>query len=197
MRLFYAPGTRAECVRWMLDEMGVAYDIVLVDMSADEHKSDLYKSFHPLGQVPALEDEGILIIERSAILMHLADRFRAKNMAPPPGGPERGIFYQWMVYAVATLEPAAFEIFRDQSEAEKKAAVDRFDEILDVVDKGLVGPFLFGETLTAADCMIGSQLIWAHSEGLLSGFPKLVSYAAALAERPAYLQVPGELGGMQ
>lgn len=197
MKLFYSPGSRAECVRWALDEMSVAYDIVLVDLHKDEHKSDFYRQYHPLGQVPALEDEGIIILERSAILMHLADRFRAKNMAPPPGGPERGIFYQWMVYAVATLEPAAFALVGAADGADKEAARARFDEILAVIDKGLVEPFLFGQSFTVADCLIGHQMIWCDAQGFLSAFPKLQAYAARLAERPAFRQVPGAPGTAQ
>jgi glutathione S-transferase len=189
MKLFYAPETRSECVRWLLDELGVAYEIVFIDLANGEHKSDLYKSLHPLGQVPALEDEGIIIIERSAIMMHLIDRFRRKNLAPPPGGPERAIFYQWMVYAVATLEPAAAALFAG-SDNDKAAARARFEEILKVVDDGIVGPLLFGAQITAADCLIGSQLMWVKDLGLLEKFPRLGEYVSVLAKRPAFKQVP-------
>jgi glutathione S-transferase len=189
MKLFYAPNTRAECVRWLLDEMMVDYDIVFVNFAEGEHKSDFYKTLHPLGQLPALEDEGNMIIERAAIMLHLVDRFRAKNMAPVPGSPERGAFYQLMVFAVATLEPAAAAIFQGSDE-EKAEARTRLDEIITIIENSIAGPWLFGAQFTAADCLIGSQMIWAFSEGLLEGHDKLINYTKALAERPAYRQVP-------
>lgn len=189
MKLFYAPDTRAECVRWLLDEMMVDYDIVFVNFAEGEHKSDFYKSIHPLGQLPALEDEGNIIIERAAIMMHLVDRFRAKNMAPVPSSPQRGAFYQLMVLAVATLEPAAAALFQGSDE-EKAEARARFDEIITVVENSITGPWLFGTQFTAADCLIGSQMIWAYDQGLLEDHDTLIQYTRSLAERPAYRQVP-------
>lgn len=189
MKLFYAPGTRAECVRWLLDELMADYDIVYVDFENGEHKSDFYKTYHPLGQLPALEDEDNIIIERAAIMLHLVDRFRAKNLAPVPGGPERAKFYQWMVYSVATIEPAAAAMFRG-SDDEKEAAKAWFHEVLGVLENALEGPWILGSQFTAADCLIGSQMMWAFDQELLEGYDKLTKYVKALAERPAFRQVP-------
>ena len=193
MKLFYAPHTRAECVRWLLDEMMVDYDVVFVDFEKGEHKSDFYKSLHPLGQLPALEDEGNIIIERAAIMMHLVDRFRAKNMAPPPGGPQRAAFYQFMVYGVATLEPAAVALLT-ATDAEKNAARARFDEVITVLENNLIhnagGSWLFGQQFTAADCLIGSQMMWFFDQGWLEGRDRLIKYVKDCADRPAFRQVP-------
>lgn len=195
MKLFYAPHTRAECVRWLLDEMMVDYDVVFVDFEKGEHKSDLYKTFHPLGQLPALEDEGNMIIERAAIMLHLVDRFRAKNLAPTPGGPQRAAFYQFMVYAVATIEPAAVALLTCP-DSEKETAKARFDEVIAVIENSLIdnggGPWLFGQQFTAADCLIGSQMMWFFDQDLMEGHDRLAKYIKDCAERPAFRQVPSD-----
>lgn len=196
MKLFYAPGTRAECVRWLLDELGVDYDIVFVDFANGEHKSDFYKTYHPLGQLPALEDEGNIIYERAAIMLHLVDRFRARNLAPIPGGPERAKFYQWMIYGVATLEPALVTVL-DRTGEEKDTASVRLHEILTVLENDLEGPWLLGAQFTAADCLIGSQMIWTFDQGLLEGHDRLTKYAKDCAERPAFRQVPTDFPAAQ
>src|SRR5262245_13357522 len=109
MKLYYAPKTRATRCRWLLEEMGVPYELVQLDLSKGGHKPPGYLEANPHGAVPALTDGDLTMIESSAICMYLVDKFPEKKMAPPPGTPERGRFYQWMVYAVATVEPPVLD----------------------------------------------------------------------------------------
>lgn len=196
MKLFYAPHTRAECVRWLLDELQVDYDVVFVDFANGEHRSDFYKTYHPLGQLPALEDEEQIVYERVAIMLHLVDRFRARNLAPFPGGPERARFYQWMIYGIATVEPALVAALERTGE-EKLAATARLDEILAILENSLEdnssGRWLLETQFSAADCLVGSQMIWAFDQGLLESHERLAKYAQDCAERPAFRQTPGDM----
>ena len=105
LKLYFAPRTRATRPRWLLEELGVPYELVELDMSKQEHKQLPYLRIHPLGRVPALADGDQVIFESAAICMYLADKFPEKKLAPAVGTPERGQYYQWMVYAGATLEP--------------------------------------------------------------------------------------------
>src|SRR5262245_23431226 len=90
--------------RWLLEELGVPYELVRLDPSKGETRQDPYKKVNPLGHVPALDDDGTVITESAAIIMHLADRFPEKGLAPKPGTPERGLYYRWIVYAMVTME---------------------------------------------------------------------------------------------
>ena len=56
MKLYFAPKTRATRPRWMLEELGVPYELVTVDLEAKENRRPEYLRVHPLGQVPALVD---------------------------------------------------------------------------------------------------------------------------------------------
>lgn len=83
----------------MFEELGAPYEMVPVDREGGECASEAYRKLHPLGKVPVLADGEQTIFESSAILLHLADRFPDKALAPAPGTPERGLYYQWMVLA--------------------------------------------------------------------------------------------------
>ncbi len=56
MKLYYAPKTRAGRVRWMLEELGVPYELHRLDLASGEHRTPEYLAVHPLGRVPALLD---------------------------------------------------------------------------------------------------------------------------------------------
>jgi glutathione S-transferase len=195
MKLYYFPMTRAARARWMLEELGAAYELVRVDLSKGEQKSAEYRKIHPHGVVPALVDGDVTIFESSAICLYLADKFAEKGLAPPLGSAARGLYYQWMVYAIATAEPPVLKVFlntvrrpepeRSPKEAEEGRA--QFREVAEVVSAALGDrQFLVGDRFSAADVMIGSICGWSSRLGLIEGFGKLEAYVTRLTERPAY-----------
>ena len=57
------------------------------------------------------------------------------------------------------------------------------------------GPYLFGDTFTAADVMVGGMLIWGKLSGVALS-PRLEDYVARLMQRPALMKLFEEVGGM-
>lgn len=111
IRLHFAPGTRAVRARWMLEELGVGYQLNLVDLRMGEHKSAAHQKLHPLGKVPALEIDGTVIFESLAILLYLADRFWEKDLAPVAEERKaRADYLTLMAFSSGTLEPSIFEL---------------------------------------------------------------------------------------
>src|SRR5438132_11215446 len=100
--LYHAPFTRSHLVRFALEETGLAHEIVRLDAMKGEHKAPDYVRVSPLGQLPAIVEDGVTICECAAICLHLADKAPAKKLAPPIGSPERATYYHWAVFAVAT-----------------------------------------------------------------------------------------------
>lgn len=195
IKLYFAPRTRSTRPRWLLEELGVPYELVRLDLSKGEHKTPEYRAIHPHGSVPALVDGDTTLIESVAICMHLADRFPEKGLAPALGSMDRGRYYQWLVYAVATLEPAIVDYYaataaggpEDRDEEEAKAAKARFEEIAGVLEKALgAGEFMIGGVFTTADLVLGSMLGWARSMRLLDGHARLEEYVKGLTQRPAF-----------
>jgi glutathione S-transferase len=187
MKLYYAPQTRALRPRWLLEELGVPYEIIRLDMSKGEHKKPDYLAVHPHGAVPALVDGDTTLIESAAICAYLADKFPEKRLAPAPGTPARGLYYQWLFYAMATLEPAVLECFLQKDDSVKLAkAKQGFGEVAAVLEKTLAGRQFLLEEFSAADVVVGSMLLWSRMMGLLEGYPSLQAYAGRLTERPAF-----------
>lgn len=201
MKLYHSAHSRSARPRWLLEEIGQPYELVRVDLSKQEHKTPAYLKIHPHGAVPALVDGDLTLIESAAICAYLADKFPAARLAPAVGTAERGRYYQWMFYAMATLEPPVLQVFLHTvqlPEAERSAAVAEqgrtgFAKVADVIARGLDGkPFLLGEQFSAADVMIGSTLAWAQFMGLLNDRPALLEYAKRLSSRPAFLRAQAD-----
>ncbi|MBX3025490.1 glutathione S-transferase family protein [bacterium] len=191
--LYHSPRSRSVRPRWLLEEIGADYELVTVDLGGT--RSEAHRRAHPHGQVPALVDGDLALIESAAICLHLADKFPAANLAPPVGTAERARYYQWVVYAIATLEPPVLQVFMhtlqlpeaERSAAQAAAGRARFAEVGQVIADALAGgPYLLGEHFTAADVMIGSTLAWASLMGLLDEQPALGAYVERLVQRPGY-----------
>ena len=105
MRLYHRRYTRSGRARWMLEEVGAPHEIERIAFSKGEHRMPEYLAVHPHGSVPALVDGSLKLIESSAIVMHLADKFPEKKLAPALGGDDRASYYRWMVYVPATVDP--------------------------------------------------------------------------------------------
>lgn len=194
-RLHYAHSTRAVRARWMLEELGVDYQLAVTDLRKGEHKLAGHKSIHPLGKVPALEIDGTLILESLAIVLYLADRFWEKDLAPVvEERRERAAYLTWMAFSTGTLEPAILEQVRARKATGKGVetidlgpALAPFEAVARCVEDKLANhAFLLGDEFTAADIMNGSMMIWAHTMGLLSGFPNTKSWIERLMPRAAY-----------
>lgn len=196
MKLYYAPHTRALRARWMLEELEIPYELITLNLSAGEHRSPEHIARHPLGRVPVLEDGDTPLIESAAIVMHLADRFPERALAPDVGTLERGTYYQWMLFAAATLEPevagyASHTRFlpEDQRVAAEAARARRHARAaLEVLEMQFEDqrPYLLGPSFSAVDVYTGSLLLWARSMGMLEGLEELGQYVGRLTQRPAF-----------
>ncbi len=193
--LYYAPRTRAFRARWMLEELAVPYELRTVNMAQGEQRTAEYRRIHPLGAVPALVEDGTTIIESAAICLELADRFADKNLAPALSSPLRAAYYQWTVFAVATLDPIVaptfHRSFRLPAERRHETATDdeheRFARTVAALRIPLrTGPFLLGEAFSTADVLVGSVLAWSRVTGLLRSAAELEPYLRRLEDRPAF-----------
>ncbi len=192
--LYTANNSRGFLVEWLLEEIGEPYRRELLDLSAGEHKQEPYLAIHPLGVVPALVVDGRPIIESLAISLFLADAFPAAGLAPAAGGPERGAYYQWMVYATATVEPslsAAFIRGLGCAPAERRSCAtaeecSAFAAVLRPVEPGMTRGHLLESGGSAADIVLATELYWANQVGLLAESEAARHYLSALMDRPSF-----------
>jgi len=195
MKLYYSPQGRAVRPRWLLEEIGEPYELVRLTLGKD-NKTPAYLKINPNGTVPTLVDGDLVLFESAAICQHLADRHPEKRLAPPLGTPARGLYYQWIHYAMSGLEPPLMTIFLhtiNKPEAERipvlvTEARAQLRTVLGVVEQALAGrPFILGDQLTTADVLVGSTLVWAQMMSLLGDDrPATAAYLTRLASRPAF-----------
>lgn len=195
MKLYFNPLTRSTRPRWMLEELGVPYETATVDVMKGEQRHPAYMAkVHPLGKVPALEDNGITIIESAAIVMHLADKYPEKGLAPAVGSNERGEYYQWILFAMTEAEPPLVTIFlntrilpEDQrNPAAVAQAIERFKAPAAVLQERLKGrEYIVGDKFSAADVVVAGVLTLGNRVDQLAEFPGLKAYMGRLMERPA------------
>lgn len=198
MKLYGFPGTRSNRIQWLLEEAGVSYEYVKVDLLTGAHKKPEHMARHPHGYVPVLEDEGVTLIESAAMCMHVADKKGV--LAPPLGSAARARYYQFVVYAVAVLDenviPLYFHLHLLPEGKRQRSIVDRcmpiWEQAAGYLERELGDrAFLLGADFTVADVAVGYDLVLASQIGLLSGQPMLRAYVERLSSRPAFKKVFG------
>ncbi|MDC0712421.1 glutathione S-transferase family protein [Stigmatella sp. ncwal1] len=195
MKLYFFQQSRATRVRWMLEELGIPYELAPVDMMKGEHKQPAYLKVHPMGSLPAIDDNGFSLFESAAIMMQLADKHPEKRLAPAVGTNERGEYYQWILFAMTEVEQpisiiAQHTLFLPEAERSTDAlarASKRFKAVAAVLEERLKGrDFILGDTFSAADVVLGGVLYFASRVGQLGeDTPTLKAYHARLMARPA------------
>jgi len=202
LKLYHSNQSRSVRPRWLLEELGVPYEVVRLDLHALEQKKPEYLKINPNGAVPALTDGDLALFESGAIVQYLADKFPEQRMAPPVGTPARGLYYQWVHYAMSGLEPPILAIFLHtvlRPEAQRvpmlvTEARQQLSGALGVVEQALAGrPFILGKDFTAADVMVGSMLGWARMMSIIGDELKNVSdYVTRLSARPAFARATAD-----
>ncbi len=186
-RLYYMPRTRSSRVLWLLEEIGERYE--LTEIAGVQRRSAEHLRRHPLGRVPALElGDGTTVFESAAICLQLADLNPAAELIPPLGSSERALVYQWVVFAVAELEPPLFRWISDLGEGTTDSpASDRFTHAAAAIESALdTRDWLLDAQFTVADVMCASVLQGANSRELLRPWPGLEAYVKRSESRPAY-----------
>jgi len=193
-RLYGRKNAGSLAVQIVLEEIGVPYELTLVSKSAADVES--LRRFNPTGKIPVLLlPDGTAVHESAAIIIHLAAAHPAARLAPTPGSSAHARFLQWMVYLSANLYEAAL---RD-SYAERystagaataagiRAQAQADEERHLGVLHAALGPYLLGETYSAADAYLYMLGGWYGGDQaqLLARLPKLARHAELLRARRA------------
>jgi glutathione S-transferase len=189
--LWFAPRTRAVRVRWLLEELGVPYELRRVEFQRPERA---FSQHTPLGKLPVIEDDGVVICESGAIVEYVLERYDEGRLAPSIGSPLRGPFLQWMHFAEATAFPplgvivwhAVYQGDADANPGAIAGARERADASFTFLERELgAKDHLLGD-FSAADVMMGFTLLAARLLGVLDErHPRLGAYLARLERRPA------------
>ncbi|MCA9689895.1 MAG: glutathione S-transferase [Myxococcales bacterium] len=187
MKIYWCPRTRASRVVWMLEELGRPYERVYVDIRAPGPRDPEFLAASPMGKVPALADGPVTVADSAAICLYLADRYASGTLAPAIDDPSRGRFLYWIMYAPGVFEPAMAEKFSGLPAKRQTHGWGDFPAMIATLEAGLAaGPWIMGDTFTAADVLLGSSVAFLRMFGGLPDSPVLSAYADRCVERPAY-----------
>ncbi len=177
-------------VRWALEEAGLPYRTRLL-AQGDQDKPD-YRALQPFGQVPILEEDGLVLFESGAIVLHVGEGCEA--LLPGDAG-ARARAVQWLIAALNSIEPyvmnvASIDLFYANEEWAKQrrpGAVEFVRKRFAALSKSLGDkPYLDGGRFTAGDLMMTTVLRILHHTDLVTSDKRLAAYVERCTARPAF-----------
>lgn len=194
MKLFFAPDTRAVRIAWLLEELGITYDLERFTLGDPAMRGPEYSRIHPLGRVPVLADGDVTIHESGAIFEYVLTRYGQGRLRPETGSTEFPNYLQWLHFCEGMLMPPINTIVVEtvllppdrRNEVNVKRAVKLLNQMLAAVDRHMEGREYLAGAFSGADIMTGHAVITsARLGGDFTDKPNLQPYADRLLARPA------------
>ncbi|PAK13833.1 glutathione S-transferase family protein [Burkholderia ubonensis] len=190
----------AHRVRLFLSLLGVPFEVVDVDLAAGEQRRPAFLALNPFGQVPVIDDGGIVLSDSNAILVYLAKRYGDAHWLPDdPAG--AAAVQRWLSLAAGPIAagPAAARLVTvfgaplDHAQA-KRIAVRLFD----VIDAEFAKrPFAAGVQPTIADVAAYTYIAHAPEGGVsLDPYPHLRAWLARVEALPGFVGMPPTRAGL-
>ena len=175
IKLYGGARSRASIVRWYLEELGVPYEFILLDMSTGAHHQPDFLSINPFGKVPAIVDGDFAMFESGAILLYLCQKYGDRESSIE----QQAILTQWVLFANSTL---ATGIFTEASR--ERELVKLMTPLNEMLSKH---PYLLGDEFSVVDVAVGAILIYIPLmlKLDLAAYPAVVNYIQVLSNRPA------------
>lgn len=188
LTFYHAPWSRGSTIFWLLEELGVHYDMKLVDIRASGGVPEEYRAIQPNKKVPAIVHDGTVVTERAAIALYLTETFPEAGLAPRPGDKDRASFLSWLAYSDAVLDPVLAVRTHGWDYVPSRFSFGSYEDMVRHLVKTLASrPYIAGDRFTAADTQVGGGINYAMTVlGLLGDIPVVKAYFDRLAERPAY-----------
>jgi glutathione S-transferase len=192
MKLFEFAPTRSIRARWTLQELGVEFEAVSVNLLAGEHRQAAFLAINPAGIVPVLVDGDLVLSESVAIVLYLAEKYRERGLFPDDFD-VRAQMTRWLLFTTTELEQPLWRIskhtmlYPEDKRLPGEIALARadFTVMAEVLDRHMVDrEFVIGDAVSVADFVLAYTLDWAQLVGLLEGLPRLEGYMERMYDRP-------------
>lgn len=177
-------------VRWALEEAGLPYQTRLLEQG-DQDKAD-YRELQPFGQVPIFEEDGFVLFESGAIVLHVGERSEALLPKDPAA---RARATQWLISALNSVEPfilnvALIDLFYKNEEwgkLRRPGAVEFVQKRLSGLSSALGDKaYLDGDRFTAGDLLMATVLRILHYTDIVTSDKRLAAYVERCTSRPAF-----------
>ena len=194
MKLYFAPNSRAVRIAWLLEELGLEYDVEKYTVGDRALRTPEYYKIHPMGRIPVLEDGETRIYESGAIVQYLLARHGDGKFVPDVNDPAFPEYLQWLHYAEGSImgqvNILVVETILLPPEKRNDVNVNRALKLLRValgnVDNRLQDREYLTGTFTGADIMTGHACFGAMNAGAeINDYKHLNAYINRLLKRPA------------
>lgn len=177
-------------VRWALEEAGLPYKTRLIEQG--DQDSPEYRAMQPFGQVPIFEEDGLVLFESGAIVLHIGKR--SETLLPKDSG-ARARATQWLIAALNSIEPFVMQIVQidlfyaneEWAKLRRPGAVEFVQRRLSALSRALGDkPFLDGDRFTAGDLLMATVLRILNHTDIVSSDKRLSAYVERCIARPAF-----------
>ncbi len=191
LRLFSWPTPNGHKIHILLEELGLPYELVPVDIGAGEQFRPEFLAITPNHRIPAIEDDGFALFESGAIMLYLCEKHASPLL--PASGPARALCLQWLMFQMGGVGPMFGQYNHFAAYAPEKIpyAIERYTNEVNrlhrVLEKRLAeSPFLAGPDYTIADIATFPWVRNPDRRGIdLDHFPAVKRWHDAIAARPA------------
>lgn len=199
IKIYGSPKSSAGRVYWMMEELGLAYERMPLNMSQREHKNSDFLKLNPNGKVPCIVDGTFVLWESMAITQYLVAKYNKQSPMLAQDAEEVGLISQWSYWSILEMQKHAVEwliqaLFvpaerRDPSLIER--AQKALPPLFTILDKALENKtYLVGNRFTLADLHVASVVNIVVSLGYdISAYKFVHPWIKACQDRPAYHKV--------
>ena len=195
LTLHHAPNSRAGRIVWLLDELGLEYELNRMDFHPKDLKSDQHRARHPLGRVPVLDDDDVSLYESGAIVEYLVARHSDGALKPAVNSPLFAEYLQWFHYCEGMVMPPVNTIVVQTillpPERRNEEALGQAQRLLSKavkpIDEALQGrEYMIGD-FSAVDVMLGHACYMSRRLGCVGPeLENLNGYLDRIEQRPAF-----------
>lgn len=191
IKLYGTPPTRALRVIWLLNELGLEYELLAVDLLQGENQQQDFLALNPAGKVPVLVDGSLVVSESAAIQLYLAEKYPQAGFIPE-AVEDRAQMYRWIFFLVTEIEQPLWRIVRHSLiyPEEKRLPQDielarqECVEMVAVLERHMEErEFVVADRLSVADFNAAYTLDWANEAKMLDGTPRLREYLRSMYAR--------------
>jgi glutathione S-transferase len=192
MKLYEFGPTRSLRARWTLQELGVDFEAIKVNLTEGDHKRPQFLELNRAAKVPVLVDDDLVLTESVAIVCYLAEKYPQAGLMPKDLA-SRAQVHRWLLFTATELEQPLWRIARHEflypeekrSPADVALAREDFMPMAEVMDRHMRGrAYVVGDSATVADFVLAYTLDWANEVQLLGHVPLLREYMERMYRRP-------------
>jgi glutathione S-transferase len=181
--LYHSPKSRSSRFIWLLEEMGVNYDLVHCSIVRRAGGVADPKNAHPEKRVPALMHDGQLLTEQAAIALYLTDTFPQAGLGVSIGQAGRAAYLVWLAFFAGEVDPVYIARWLYGERLDPITLRDQARVVARVAGALTKGPYLLGQQFSAADILLSGPFAWDGA--LAADHPDIEGWLARLNARAA------------